>query len=688
MKRKGGPEHTNQSNRRPRQDPVSCESCRKKKLKCDRQQPCSSCLTRRLQCSFISPPIDPKPESPTGKPVFEDQGKPPVRPVSAPETPDSRESLLTADWLEHIHMGDRVPAAVDPRLREELYNRPLNLDNPNGPARILLSAQPDSADLTQNPATVNLLQFLPPESDTAALFTYFCRNLSYLYHLIIPSRAEAQIHDIYRCVERGDPVNYNYLALLFAITGTSLFLQCSIESSALAGRCSRQFSFLTGSALARANFGTHPTIEGLQAVLIIFHNISNVHCCTSVRAFFTVGSVLDQAKNMLLHRIDTPMAREERKLHQVSTVDLELKRRLWWDIASFDWCLGFLSGPQEWTYLVNPAFMHTDKPSNLDDPEVGYLPSKPASTPTAMSYFLERLKLAETCRHIIDTLSPYQLSGKEPEYALILDLDRKMHQAREAAPDFFCLAPASRQKYANLYHQRPTLSWQRCLLQQAWYSRLCRLHRPFFIRGARDPTYAYSYVSGLSAARKVLQIKRIMDEEEPRFEPYSSSIWCVVHQVFMAVVMLVLDVCYNKDDLLDEKRREEALDAVRMLRRAQQSSALVKEGIDAMMGVLGRHYRSAPGNGGFPSELGALENHGLAPPPVAVSGAPVHPPADRNAESHSINGELENGTDDAKDLEEIWAELIDNGGNLDFEMDDWTGLFTDLNHTASGVGHS
>ena len=37
---------------RPRQDPVSCESCRKKKLKCDRSCPCSNCQTRNLSCIF------------------------------------------------------------------------------------------------------------------------------------------------------------------------------------------------------------------------------------------------------------------------------------------------------------------------------------------------------------------------------------------------------------------------------------------------------------------------------------------------------------------------------------------------------------------------------------------------------------------------------------------------------------
>jgi Fungal Zn(2)-Cys(6) binuclear cluster domain len=35
---------------RPRQEPVSCQSCRVKKLKCSRQQPCSNCLARGVTC--------------------------------------------------------------------------------------------------------------------------------------------------------------------------------------------------------------------------------------------------------------------------------------------------------------------------------------------------------------------------------------------------------------------------------------------------------------------------------------------------------------------------------------------------------------------------------------------------------------------------------------------------------------
>lgn len=35
---------------KPRQDPVSCELCRAKKLKCNREQPCSNCIARGVTC--------------------------------------------------------------------------------------------------------------------------------------------------------------------------------------------------------------------------------------------------------------------------------------------------------------------------------------------------------------------------------------------------------------------------------------------------------------------------------------------------------------------------------------------------------------------------------------------------------------------------------------------------------------
>jgi hypothetical protein len=51
--------------KRPRQDPVSCQFCRQKKLKCNRQQPCSNCVARGINCETATSQSSRQSEPPT-----------------------------------------------------------------------------------------------------------------------------------------------------------------------------------------------------------------------------------------------------------------------------------------------------------------------------------------------------------------------------------------------------------------------------------------------------------------------------------------------------------------------------------------------------------------------------------------------------------------------------------------------
>lgn len=48
--------YQNMQKGKSRQDPVSCQLCRSKKLKCNREQPCSNCTARGVSCKFHVPP--------------------------------------------------------------------------------------------------------------------------------------------------------------------------------------------------------------------------------------------------------------------------------------------------------------------------------------------------------------------------------------------------------------------------------------------------------------------------------------------------------------------------------------------------------------------------------------------------------------------------------------------------------
>ncbi len=95
---------TGNSLKRPRQDPVSCQFCRSKKLKCNRQQPCSNCVTRGLAC--------------------EGSRQSPARQVTPTSSGDNASILARLKRLEELVIGssnDGLPASSTPSAR---FNSP------------------------------------------------------------------------------------------------------------------------------------------------------------------------------------------------------------------------------------------------------------------------------------------------------------------------------------------------------------------------------------------------------------------------------------------------------------------------------------------------------------------------------------------------------------------------------------
>lgn len=86
-----------------------------------------------------------------------------------------------------------------------------------------------------------------------------------------------------------------------------------------------------------------------------------------------------------------------------------------------------MSGPQEWTYSVNPRHMNVRLPLNIEDEDIDSVDTGlPLSTPTAMSYTVCRVRLAEISRHIADETAAQLFQGKEMPYDTIVALDGKL----------------------------------------------------------------------------------------------------------------------------------------------------------------------------------------------------------------------------------------------------------------------
>jgi hypothetical protein len=85
---------------RSRTAPIACQSCRAKKLKCERRQPCSNCSSRGITCHFVVPP--------------------PPQPDEDPATQSNAELLQRVATLEAIIQRQEVQDDSRPRKRQTL----------------------------------------------------------------------------------------------------------------------------------------------------------------------------------------------------------------------------------------------------------------------------------------------------------------------------------------------------------------------------------------------------------------------------------------------------------------------------------------------------------------------------------------------------------------------------------------
>lgn len=347
MKRKSeleNPTNTQDSDTRhsSRQEPLSCQNCRSRKIKCDRQRPCFNCVTRSLTCLYVAK-SNPSNHGPTD--AREVMG--PTDPAAARDvrsSTEAREELTMADWLEKIVMSPRVPDVLPLGLKDKLIamqrdcQRP-NAETPGGPRNHYGDASWTGSESGAGLDMANPIALLPPKSEVVGLLRYYVDYINYLYHIIVPDRAELQVNRIYECIDNGSPVNMSHVALLFSILAVTLYfqLQNSSESPEHVGKRCQDFAFLVGASLIQANYIAYPNIEGLQATIIIAHHISNIDIDPSVRGFFVLEAMIGQARSLLLHCTDLPRFKEERRHNRSDSVVVEIKRRLWWHLTAYDW---------------------------------------------------------------------------------------------------------------------------------------------------------------------------------------------------------------------------------------------------------------------------------------------------------------------------------------------------------------
>ena len=247
-------------------------------------------------------------------------------------------------------------------------------------------------------------------------------------------------------------------------------------------------------------------------------------------------------------------------------------------------------------YQCHLRQMMVKKPLNINDEELSDGMSRieqPLSQPTAMSYSLQRIRLAEISRNIVDR-TPVLAHASGPSLQVVMDIDTELQLLLNDIPPFFSMSKAD---LSEIYHldtsEAAKIAHHGYIFHSCVHAQRCKLHFPYFSRGFGDPAFACSRDLCLQSARLVIRTQSRLE----------SSGLCIATRfkflglllgVFMASIVLLMDLCHNKSSPQQEERRGEIAGAFQTLEEARHESETAAKFLESLMHVLRKHKVCPP----------------------------------------------------------------------------------------------
>lgn len=208
--------------------------------------------------------------------------------------------------------------------------------------------------------------------------------------------------------------------------------------------------------------------------------------------------------------------------------------------------------------------------------------------PTSMTYFIEKIRLAHICREIVDSVPMDAVKLQQMPYENIIALDKKLTDFISNVPYFFKLDAESRQRSKPLETIYLNIQLQRYCITGAVHSRRCKLHQRFLLRQSSDPRYAYSRQACLESARVVLHFYDGLSDQHPP-PTLLHGVGIAMHYMHLAMVVLVMDLCFNKIQADEVAIKEEVKSGLQLFENTQHQSPLLRRFASSLCHVMRKH---------------------------------------------------------------------------------------------------
>ncbi|RGP79206.1 hypothetical protein FLONG3_2642 [Fusarium longipes] len=394
----------------------SCVICRRRKIRCDRKDPCSNCVKNKIECHFpVTGRIPRRNRAPlTSKTPAQKQSELLSRlrrlesvvtelaaQVEDQDGAEERHQQITVDasgtdspWATS---SSAAAAVADSTEEDEDFGR-LVVDKDGGlhvgnrfwsvfcvEVDNILQVIHDVADYSDpsnssimtepttngNPPPLSHLGFVfgsaefskaldglnPMPSQMLFIWQTYVENVDPFIKVLHTLTMEKTIKELKGNFSScGSAIEALLFAISFAAIASLDEESVSYNFSTPKEQLLQRYQFGTEQSLARANFLSTKDITVIQALVIYLSLLPNIGAQDKV--FPLTGLVLRLAKAAGLHREDSD---------QRSQLGREIRRRLWWQICFID---SASRRPEASDLSITPASFSTELPTNSDDTDL------------------------------------------------------------------------------------------------------------------------------------------------------------------------------------------------------------------------------------------------------------------------------------------------------------------------------
>ena len=234
---------------------------------------------------------------------------------------------------------------------------------------------------------------------------------------------------------------------------------------------------------------------------MIIHCTSEVFMCkdAEIGLWLLLGMLVQLAISLGYHR-------DPQNFSHISPFAGEMRRRVWAAIVQMDLRLSSQMGLPR---ILKSQQCDTSEPRNLLDSDfdegcVELPPSRPETEITPVLYGLAKNRIDSISVLVSDLVA----DTREHPYSVIIDLDRRLHEAEASLPPIFQWLPLSQSLMMP-----PQIVLHRLVLQLTMQRLTIWLHRKYLTTSDTEECYEYSRNACVRAAIKIIEFQQLVNEE-------------------------------------------------------------------------------------------------------------------------------------------------------------------------------